>query len=184
MLIKIEDIPTVPISSEALRSGTRNKHRDISWLCIDAQVYSWCMMGAEDVDDQLRENVDHRILELKPFVTELESGKPVELEYDEVCLLTVHDPVMINVLFNTRAYICNEKGDTVEKIVPKRVAKVAEGAIPDTALYLAQLEEPPCLKCAKKSRRLMKDGVCVGTYCKDCGNQFFEDWESPRVRRS
>jgi hypothetical protein len=52
---------------------------------------------------------------------------------------------------------------------------------------LAENNEPPCLKCAKKATRLVKDGVFIGTHCDDeafkCGDQLFEDWEAPRVPR-
>lgn len=154
MLIKVEDIRTPFVRSD----GPKPKSRDISWLCIDAAVYSWCMMSREDVSDQLREGADHCILELLTAEDE-----PVEMELDEVCLLTVHDPVQITALFNTRAYICNEKGDTVEKVVPRRKVKVdlKRGEFDWRSAEACNVKYYRCLKCGNKHR---KSGTCP-----DCG---------------
>jgi hypothetical protein len=192
MLIKIEDIPTVPLHSSSIQEGKPLQHRDISWFCVDAQVYSFAMMSMEDVDDKTREEADHAILELKPLIVDAAEGGR-ELEYNEVCILTVHAPVQLTVLFNTRAYLCNEKGDTVEKIVPKCRPKLQHGEVlvkvkkmkaswkSEMAQAIADNNEPPCLRCAKRSTRLMQEGVVIGTQCEDCGEQVFEDWEQPRV---
>lgn len=200
MLIKIENIPTARYSVlEELEVGPPKKHRDISWLCIDAVVYSWCMMSRDDVGVQMHENVDHCIVELPRLAGPNE--ETVVMEYDEVCLLEIHDPLQITVLFNTRAYVCNEKGDTIEKIVPKRLAKPGKPLselitqlgtkhtvkMLDLKEQLKGINEPPCLKCGKKAVRLVKDGAFIGTFCDDeafrCGEQLFEDWISPRVRK-
>lgn len=161
MIIKIEDIRSTLVSSEDTAPA---KHRDISWLCIDAKVYSWAMMGRDDVDAALRENVDHCIME-PPRLLPV-GDKPVEMQLDEVCMLTIHDPLQITVLFNTRAYICNERGDTIETIAPKRLVK---GPIEDAMSKIGAIADETTVesKCSKPGCRTNTQLV-NSSYCKEC----------------
>jgi hypothetical protein len=119
MHIKIENISSAPLRCE--EGGEPSKSRPISWLGIEATVYGWSMMSRGDVTAELAESVDHHIVGLHSDWPRRTGGPWMEL--DEVCLLTVHAPVRVTVLFNTRAYVCNDRGDTVERIIPKRLIR-------------------------------------------------------------
>jgi hypothetical protein len=86
-------------------------HRDISWFIIEATRYYYDMYPREVVDFESMSEVDQRILRVRPRTEGV-------VELDEVCVLVVEAPKGYTVLFDTEAYVCNERGDTLEKISP------------------------------------------------------------------
>lgn len=198
MYIKIWRPSPVAVSSEA-KPGDDKLFREISWLTIETTRFSRDMYPREGVDNLL-DGVDEVILRLRPNLPE-----GAELEYDEVCVLRCHAPEELTIVFDTEAYICNDRGDTIEKICPQY--RIKPGKLKRSKPYLcAECHAPkhkgecpncgvmptkdnafdrepmPCLKCGVSASRMFKlftQGApeWMGSTCDNCGDQKFEDWE-------
>jgi len=120
MYIKIARPSPAPVSSEADVTGPygedgtpRLRFRpEVSWLNVQVIKFKYHMIPRDQL--VMWPDPDEKLLRLR------EEGRK-QLDYDEVCVLEVDTPEPCVILFDTVAFLCNDQGQTMEKIQPQQL---------------------------------------------------------------
>ena len=121
MIIKIARPNPTPVSSEEKDLKFRP---EVSWLTIECTRFKHHMIPRGDyVADEgyvaIAGIIPNEVLLTVHNITRID-GKPDEPIIDELCVLEVEAPNPFIVVFDTVAYVCNDNGQTMERIQPQR----------------------------------------------------------------
>lgn len=165
MIIKIARPNPVPVRVEG-NEITKPKFRpEASWLTIECTRFKHHMIPRDQYDPEgalpgslvIPDEVILAVGTIKSI-----DGKPDEPIYDELCVLEVEAPEPRVVIFDTVAYVCNDAGQTMERIQPQK--KFIGQPVKRTDKGDGHLKKAvECLRCGSE----LTDGIC-----EPCKNAF------------